>query len=92
MGNKNRRIKREPRRKAAELVREHIIQRDKSILQHLVGEVVPVNQVKCPFAEEWRNQEGWLDFNGKLVCLDWDDYCTLCRADEDEDYEFAVTP
>ena len=44
----------------------------------------------CPFAEGWKNQEGWLIFNDKLVCLDWDDYCTKCRTDDSEDYVFDV--
>ena len=44
----------------------------------------------CPFADGWRNQEGWFIFNDKLVCLDWDDYCTKCRIDNSEDYVFDV--
>ena len=44
----------------------------------------------CPFVEGWVNQEGWFIFNGKLICLDWDDYCTLCRIDDSNDCEFDV--
>jgi len=44
----------------------------------------------CPFMEGWRNREGWLLFNGKLVCLDWDEYCTLCRVNDEKDYVFEV--
>ena len=46
------------------------------------------NEINCPFAEGWKNREGWLYFNDKLVCLDWDDYCTLCRVDDGQDYVF----
>ena len=49
------------------------------------------NMTECPFAEGWKNQEGWLvTGNGRLVCLDWDEYCTKCRADDSEDYIFIV--
>lgn len=44
----------------------------------------------CPFAKDWKNKEGWFEFNGKLVCLDWDEYCTKCRVDDSEDYVFDV--
>jgi len=46
---------------------------------------------ECPFAEGWKNREGWLvTGNGRLVCLDWDEYCTKCRVDDSEDYVFVV--
>jgi len=44
----------------------------------------------CQFAEGWKNKEGWLIFNDRLVCLDWDEYCTKCRVDDSEDYVFDV--
>ena len=45
----------------------------------------------CPFAENWKNQEGWLVLvNGKLVCLDWDEFCTECRTDDSKDCRFEV--
>ena len=47
---------------------------------------------ECPFAEGWKNKEGWLIFNDRLVCLDWDEYCTQCRVDDSEDYVFTVAP
>jgi len=48
---------------------------------------------KCPFAEGWENQEGWLVAeNGKLVCLDWDAYCSECREGDGKDYVFAINP
>ena len=40
----------------------------------------------CEFAEGWRNQEGWFIINGRLVCGDWDEFCTKCRVDDSEDY------
>ena len=47
---------------------------------------------ECKFAEGWKNQEGWLVMsNGKLVCLDWDEYCTECRVDNSKDYVFEVS-
>jgi len=45
---------------------------------------------ECPFAEGWKNKEGWLIFNDRLVCLDWDEYCTQCRVDDSEDYVFDI--
>ena len=45
----------------------------------------------CPYADGWKNQEGWLIMdNGKLVCLDFDDYCTECRVDDTKDCVFTV--
>jgi len=45
----------------------------------------------CPFMEGWRNKAGWLiTEDGRLVCLDWDEYCTLCMVDDSRDYVFAV--
>lgn len=45
----------------------------------------------CEFAKGWRNTEGWLVMeNGKLVCGDWDEYCTLCRKDDSKDYVIGV--
>ena len=47
--------------------------------------------IECPFADGWKNQEGWLvTEKGKFVCLDWDEYCTQCRVDDSEDYIFVV--
>jgi len=47
---------------------------------------------ECKFAEEWKNQEGWLVMsNGELVCLDWDEYCTKCRVDDSKDWTFTVS-
>ena len=46
----------------------------------------------CKFAEGWKNREGWLMMsNGKLVCLDWDEYCVECRVDDRKDYIFTVS-
>ena len=47
---------------------------------------------ECEFAPNWENQEGWLVFGEKrrLVCLDWDEFCTKCRKDDTEDYVFAL--
>lgn len=45
----------------------------------------------CFFCEGWKNQEGWLvTDNGKLVCLDWDEYCTECRDNDSKDCTFEV--
>jgi hypothetical protein len=45
----------------------------------------------CPFAEGWINEEGWFAAsNGKLVCIDWDEYCTKCRKDDSKDYTFTI--
>ena len=44
----------------------------------------------CKFADGWKNKEGWLVLNGKLVCLDWDAYCTECRLDNSNDYIFEL--
>ena len=54
-----------------------------------------INRMKtkiiCPYADDWKNEEGWLvTDDGKLVCLDWDDYCTGCRVDDSSDYVFTV--
>jgi len=47
---------------------------------------------ECKFAEGWKNREGWLVMsNGKLVCLDWDEYCTKCRVDDSKDWTFTVS-
>ena len=40
---------------------------------------------KCPFADNWENQEGWFFIGGKLVCGDWDDLCTLCMKHDGTD-------
>lgn len=45
--------------------------------------------IDCPYADGWVNREGWLIINGKLVCGDWDDYCTKCRIDNTQDYVIA---
>ena len=46
---------------------------------------------ECKFMKGWKNKEGWLvTDNGKLVCLDWDEYCVECRVDDSKDYEFRV--
>jgi len=45
----------------------------------------------CPFMEGWRNKAGWLVAEGgRLVCLDWNEYCTLCRVDDSKDVVFEV--
>lgn len=45
----------------------------------------------CEFDDYWTNQEGWLvQDDGKLVCLDWDEYCTKCRVDDSKDCTFTV--
>jgi len=45
----------------------------------------------CPFAKGWKNEEGWLvTEDGKLVCLDWDAFCTKCRTDDSRDHVFEV--
>lgn len=41
---------------------------------------------ECEFADGWKNQEGWFVIQGKLVCADWDEFCTRCRIDDSEDY------
>ena len=47
--------------------------------------------MSCEFAENWKNQEGWLVTESrKLVCLDWGDFCTKCRVNDSEDYVFAI--
>jgi len=40
---------------------------------------------KCPFADNWENQEGWFLIRGKYVCGDWDDFCTLCMKQDGTD-------
>ena len=40
---------------------------------------------KCPFADNWENQEGWFLIGGKYVCGDWDDFCTLCMKHDGTD-------
>lgn len=46
----------------------------------------------CPYSLGWINEEGWfVQDDGKLVCLDWDDYCTICRVDDTKDFIFAIT-
>ena len=45
----------------------------------------------CPFAEGWQNKEGWfVQDNGRLVCADFDDYCTICRKDDNNDFVFGI--
>jgi hypothetical protein len=45
----------------------------------------------CRFAEGWKNEEGWLVMDdGRLVCLDWDEFCTECRVDDSNDCKFTV--
>jgi len=52
-----------------------------------------VRMSECPFAKGWINQEGWLvTESGKLVCMDWDDYCTKCRVDDSKDFVFDFVP
>lgn len=49
-------------------------------------------ETDCEFAEGWENTEGWLVMdNGKLVCADWDEYCTKCRKDDSKDFKIMVT-
>jgi hypothetical protein len=48
-------------------------------------------KVRCPFFIGWTNKEGWfMGENGQMVCMDWDDYCTLCRVDDSKDFEFGI--
>jgi hypothetical protein len=45
----------------------------------------------CDFADNCKNKEGWLVVgNGELVCLDRNEYCTKCKADDGEDYTFTI--
>jgi len=55
------------------------------------GDDIMEKRESCPFMDGWENQEGWLvQENGNLVCLDWDEYCTLCRKDDSKDCYFEV--
>lgn len=43
---------------------------------------VPEERGGCSHAENWKNKEGYFKTpEGRIVCLDWDDFCTKC-ADE----------
>ena len=45
----------------------------------------------CPFADNYKNQEGWLIMpDGKLVCADWDEFCVECRVDSSNDFIFGI--
>ena len=61
------------------------------IQSSLTGDDMMEKRESCPFMDGWENQEGWLvQENGNLVCLDWDEYCTLCRKDDSKDCYFEV--
>ena len=38
----------------------------------------------CPFAEGWKNTEGWIEVGDLDVCLDFDEYCTICKGGEQD--------
>ena len=43
----------------------------------------------CPFYKGWKNKEGYIEVNGKTVCLDFDEYCDICnggKQDPDSPY------
>jgi hypothetical protein len=41
---------------------------------------------ECPFADNYVNKEGWFTTAaGEIVCLDWDDFCTRCMKEEDNE-------
>lgn len=47
--------------------------------------------MSCLYYEGWKNEEGWLVLdNGRLICLDWDDFCTECRIDDSKDCTFQI--
>ena len=56
-----------------------------------MGERDEYVEADCPFAEGWRNQAGWLRFGDRLVCADWDEYCTLCRDGDDRDFDYGLS-
>lgn len=51
-----------------------------------------IEMVECPVAGiEWENKEGYFTVQhapeghpwiGKVVCIDWDYFCTKCRDEE----------